>query len=1797
MTPSPSISFSCGSASVPPRVAPPPRAARLPWLAGATLLLLTVLPRLAGAQDIADRFNRADNNAVGNSWTEIEVAAAGARIVGNELRLARTSNANNRQYVTKNTPGTYSTTLSGNNCTLTWAFSFRQTEDQAELSGFDAGDDGMAVVLAGSNADLTLGTGYAVVLGEAGNTDELRLVRYNGGLDADANLTDILTAGDFATEYLDVRVTYVPSTNTWSLFYRSGATLFNDPLTAATAAGSAVNNTYTGTALPIIGLLWNHDGDNTQFAEFDNFYIPSGRPTAPTVTPASATICSAVATTLTASTASTSTTRVTFSSTGGPSAVTTAISDGSVYPWNIAVSGLPTTGVSVESVTLNGITHTYPDDLDILLQSPTGTNVTLMSDVGAGTDILNYAYTFMDGSPAMADAATNVPGLYACTNASGTADDYPTSPGPGNGFTDATPLLSAFSANPNGNWKLLIRDNAAQDAGSVLSWSITLTYTSTVTYSWSPGTGLNSTTTAAVQAGPSATTTYTVTGGHSANACTQNGTVTVTTVTPPTTATVGGAKTICANGTTTGLGGNTPSVGTGAWSVVSGGTGTFSSTSTPNATFTHTGGAGPVIVRWTITGTAPCAASSADVTVTINQPASATISYPATPYCNNAGSIAVNRTGTAGGTYTSTGGLSLDASTGAVNAGTSTAGSYTVTYTVAASGGCPQFQTTAGITITTLPAATISYTGSPYCNTFGSATVTRSGTSGGTFSASPAGLSINSGTGTVTRNTSTPGTYTVTLTFAAAGGCAQVQTTASITITANPSANIAYPFASYCQTAGTVNVNLTGTTGGTYTASPAGLSINSSTGTVDLALSTTQAYTVTYTVAAAGGCAQFQTTTGLTITAPPNRYHDTDGDGFGDPNDFIASCTPVIGYVSDNTDDCPTLAGKQGDSCNDGNANTTGDIITPACVCAGTNSAWYSQGNGTFADPIWSHNVNGPGAMATINSGSIVVIKTGHTVTLAGTQDVSTITVQNGGTLGLGSATMTVHGTTVQVDGTLNGGTGVLVMSAATSTLGGSGTVNLYDLTINASTGVTCSANASIHGTLLLSNGVFTASGTVQLASDATGTGRLGPVAPTASYSGNLKVNRFIPAGKTNWRMMGSPVSGQTVNEWKDDFITAGFPGSHAPNFSNPTGSGILWPSVRWYNETNPGASINAGLVGATNVSQSLAAGQGFAAWSGSGFTSTTAFTVDMTGAPNVAQTAITLPMTYTNTGVPATDGWNMVSNPLPSPIAFDLIGRGANVEDYITYFDPATGNNATYDISQGVGTNGGTNVIQSSQAFWLKANGAAVTTTVDENDKVSGNGGGFFGGSQIQTTDMVRLRINSAINQFSDETVVVFNNGQPGMDGDDVPKFIFAHPDAPQIATQGDGGELIAINAYGAYTVDITIPVTVDVAISGDYTITATGLAQSGLTCLRLEDLETNTVTPLVEGTSYTFTALSGDDMAQARFVLHASAPLQLTATDATCHGRDDGHASVDLTSTADVVWSSAGGAVLLEQNAVNGPTGIVALEAGEYTVSITSTEGCGALSTLFTIEEPGDLEVTAVAEPTSCPATEDGTIDVEVLGGVAPYTFDWSNNATGAHVDVAAGTYTVLITDANGCTMAPQEYLVSAGDGPFADISLESGTVMVGEDVLFVGSTSEGVSHTWDFGDGTTSTELEPVHNYTEPGSYTITLTVDDGNCTNTTSLVLFVETTTSLPTIVGSTLNAYVSGDFIVVDHNFNSDQPVIIRVFSAGGQLAQEHKVAAAPARITLPTAELATGIWLVRVSNGNNAKTFSLPVAH
>ena len=153
----------------------------------------------------------------------------------------------------------------------------------------------------------------------------------------------------------------------------------------------------------------------------------------------------------------------------------------SPYPSNITVSGLSGT-VTYVTVTLTGLTHTYPRDLEILLVSPTtDRNLIIMSDVGGDNPgVSDVNLTFDD---AAADSvplgSTPTSGTYKPTTYDPSSDYfYPPAPAP----STYTTLADAFNGiAPNGVWSLYVVDDSVQDSGSLSGgWSLTITTTSTL---------------------------------------------------------------------------------------------------------------------------------------------------------------------------------------------------------------------------------------------------------------------------------------------------------------------------------------------------------------------------------------------------------------------------------------------------------------------------------------------------------------------------------------------------------------------------------------------------------------------------------------------------------------------------------------------------------------------------------------------------------------------------------------------------------------------------------------------------------------------------------------------------------------------------------------------------------------------------------------------------------------------------------------------------------------------------------------------------------------------------------------------------------------------------------------------------------------------------------------------------------------------------------------------------------------------------------------------------------------------
>ena len=322
-----------------------------------------------------------------------------------------------------------------------------------------------------------------------------------------------------------------------------------------------------------------------------------------------------------------------------------------------------------------------------------------------------------------------------------------------------------------------------------------------------------------------------------------------------------------------------------------------------------------------IRGEGGCTTPSSCNTITINPTAvdDASFSYSASSYCTSDSDPFPTITGSTGGTFSSSFGLSLNPSNGFIDLSASTPGNYSITYTT--SGTCPN-SSSVNVIINGADSANFSYSSFSYCSNGADVSPTISGTSGGTFTSSPAGLSINSSSGQIDLSASSPAFYQITYTT---GGVCSASSNQFISISGADDASFSYTASSYCVSDSDPSPTITGLGGGSFS-STAGLSINASSGTIDVSASTPGAYTVTYTTS--GSCPN-SSNVSVTINA------------LDDPSFTYSSSS----YCVNGADPSPTVTGLGGGSFTSGaglSINGSSGAIDVSASTPGTYTVIYT---------------------------------------------------------------------------------------------------------------------------------------------------------------------------------------------------------------------------------------------------------------------------------------------------------------------------------------------------------------------------------------------------------------------------------------------------------------------------------------------------------------------------------------------------------------------------------------------------------------------------------------------------------------------------------------------------------------------------------------------------------------------------------------------------------------------------------------------------------------------------------------
>jgi len=219
----------------------------------------------------------------------------------------------------------------------------------------------------------------------------------------------------------------------------------------------------------------------------------------------------------------------------------------------------------------------------------------------------------------------------------------------------------------------------------------------------------------------------------------------------------------------------------------------------------------------------------------------------------------------------------------------------------------------------------------------------------------------------------------------------------------------------------------------------------------------------------------------------------------------------------------------------------------------------------------------------------------------------------------------------------------------------------------------------------------------------------------------------------------------------------------------------------------------------------------------------------------------------------------------------------------------------------------------------------------------------------------------------------------------------------------------------------------------------------------------------------------------------------VALTPSDISCFGANDGVIS-------SLITGGNGGYSYLWSNADTTAVADI-LVAGIYNLTVTDTKNCSAIN-YGIISEPAAIYQTTTVSHVSCFGSADGMIDLSIVGGVTPYSFDWSNGTTNEDLsNVLAGIYTLTIVDANNCIVNVTDTI----NEPLAPIIIQDSVIEVncsnaanGSILLDVNGGTPPYNYVWSSGQNTA------YINQLSPGQYSV-LIIDDKGCSENYSTIL--------------------------------------------------------------------------------------------
>ncbi|MCY0976640.1 SprB repeat-containing protein [Chryseobacterium wangxinyae] len=269
----------------------------------------------------------------------------------------------------------------------------------------------------------------------------------------------------------------------------------------------------------------------------------------------------------------------------------------------------------------------------------------------------------------------------------------------------------------------------------------------------------------------------------------------------------------------------------------------------------------------------------------------------------------------------------------------------------------------------------------------------------------------------------------------------------------------------------------------------------------------------------------------------------------------------------------------------------------------------------------------------------------------------------------------------------------------------------------------------------------------------------------------------------------------------------------------------------------------------------------------------------------------------------------------------------------------------------------------------------------------------------------------------------------------------------------------------------------------------------------------------------------------AEYTFVFPPQLSITLSANTISCYNQNTGMVSVNATGGT--------GTLSYQWNTSHTTPTVTGLPGGNYFVLVTDSKSCKVKGNVQVIQ-PDQIIITdeSVQNPI-CFGASNGEIKTSITGGKAPYSISWSNGATTAdNMGIPSGTYTMTVTDSNGCSSSKQYTLTDPAQLTTdlgADVTLCSGDTQV----YNVAINDPLATYQWKDQNGNTIGTLATI-TLSNAGTYTVIIT-DSKGCTATDSVKIKNSSEVLNPQFMLAT-HAYSEASVVLVNTSPTQPQAV-------------------------------------------------------